>query len=65
MGKIADIIYTELSYVYCDNCRYNDNPVDRYDIDHCENCHRKYNGWAVSRETAEFIEKQCENEEGK
>jgi len=58
MGKIADIIYEELGYMYCDNCRYQENSEDEYGIDHCEYCHRKYNGWAVSKETAEAIEKR-------
>lgn len=58
-GKIADTIYEELSYMYCDNCRYIDDSIDEYDVDHCENCHRKYNGWAVSKEVAEQIEREC------
>lgn len=59
MGKIADIIYDELFYMYCDNCRYQNDSIDEYEIDHCENCHRKYNGWGVSKETTEAIEKRC------
>lgn len=59
MGKIADAIYDDLSYMYCDNCRYNSNSVDEYGNDHCEYCHRKYNGWAISRQTAESIERKC------
>ena len=59
MGKIADIIYEELDYMYCDNCRYRIDSIDEYGFDHCDDCHRKYNGWGVSKETAERIEKQC------
>ena len=59
MGKIADIIYDELFYMYCDNCRYQIDSNDEDGTDHCENCHRKYNGWGVSKETAEAIEKRC------
>jgi ribosomal protein L37AE/L43A len=58
MGKIADIIYEELDYMYCDNCRYQKNSEDKYGMDHCDDCHRKYNGWGVSKETAEAIEKR-------
>ena len=58
MGKIAEIIYEELDYMYCDNCRYQIDSVDEYGTDHCEDCHRKYNGWAISKETAEAIERK-------
>ena len=60
MGIIADTIYEKLSYMYCDNCRYNMNPIDEYGTDHCEDCHRKYNGWGVSKDTAEMIEGICQ-----
>ena len=59
MGKIADIIYEELSYMYCDNCRYQEYSEDIDGTDHCECCHRKYSGWAVSRDVAEAIEERC------
>ena len=59
MGKIAEIIYEELDYMYCDNCRYQIDSIDEYGDDRCEYCHRKNNGWAVSKETAEAIEKRC------
>jgi len=59
MGKIADTIYEELSYMYCDNCRHSSEDTDE-DYSHCDECYRKYNNWAVSKETAECIEKLCE-----
>lgn len=62
MGKIADIIYRELNYMYCDNCRYNNHtPLEDENGDNpCEDCHRKYNGWGISREEAERIERLCQ-----
>lgn len=63
MGKIADTIYKELNYMYCDNCRYNSEITDKDEYGgnpHCEDCHRKYNGWAVAKHTAEYIEELCE-----
>ena len=61
MGKIADIIYENLYYMYCDNCRYNDEILeDENSYDPCEDCHRKYNGWGISREEAERIERLCQ-----
>lgn len=59
MGKIADTIYEKLNYMYCDNCRYNENSTDEYGTNHCEDCHQKENGWAVSKQTAAYIEKLC------
>lgn len=57
MGKIADIIYKELNYMYCDNCRYNSElKTDEYGNSGCEDCHRKYNGWGISKAEAERIE---------
>lgn len=61
--KIAKIIYDELWYMYCNNCRY-DSEIDESDINYgCEECHRKYSGWAISMATAEGIaERICEIE---
>ena len=59
MGKIADTVYKELNYMYCDNCRYNSEIKNTAN---CDDCHRKYNGWAVSRQIAERIEKLCQEE---
>jgi hypothetical protein len=45
--QISKIIYEELSYIYCDNCRH----VYAYkneEIDPCEECHRKYMQWEIS-----------------
>lgn len=52
--NIADIIYNSLPYMYCDNCRYNSEEEGEYG-DPCEDCHRKYNGWAISKGTSEGI----------
>ena len=43
--KIKEILLKELSYAYCDNCGTED----------CEDCHRKYMNWSVSRETVESV----------
>lgn len=46
--KIAEIIYDELGYMYCDNCRYN-SEIDEDEPNYgCDDCHRKYNGWGIS-----------------
>lgn len=62
-GKIADIIYNELDYMYCNNCRF-DSEIKEEDTDcwGCEDCHRKYNGWGVSRAEAERIAEMISKE---
>ena len=40
--KIAQILVDELDYAYCDNC----GTVD------CDECHRKYQQWSLSFDTA-------------
>lgn len=50
--RISDLIYENLDYMYCDNCRYF---IEMDDDLPCEDCHRKYNGWAVSRAEADRI----------
>ena len=53
--KIAKIIYEELCYMYCDNCRY-DSEIGEGDLNFgCYDCHRKYNGWGISMAKAERI----------
>lgn len=51
--KIIDILTTELSYSYCDNCKYND--YEQYEDRYCMDCHRKYQNWALSPGTAEDL----------
>lgn len=56
---VVDVIYNYLDYMYCDNCRYN-TEIDMQDAlyDPCEDCYRKYNGWALSRGCAEYLAEQ-------
>lgn len=49
--EISDLIYKRVDYMYCDNCRYNTEIEDEA----CEDCHRKYNGWGISRAEADAI----------
>lgn len=48
-SQIAKIIYDELNYIYCFNCRY-DNVRDN-----CDDCSRKSMGWEISQEEANKI----------
>lgn len=55
---IAKIIYDNLNYMYCDNCRCNSEiEKDSYEYG-CDNCHRKYNGWGISMQTSKRIAKE-------
>ena len=46
IDTISRILEEELSYVYCDNCKYG------MEDDECEGCHRKYQNWALSEDSA-------------
>ena len=46
IDTISRILEEELSYVYCDDCKHN------LEYDECEDCHRKYMNWALSRDSA-------------
>lgn len=49
-----EAMYEQFCYAYCDNCDH-----DMYsDEDECEDCHRKYQRWAASKNVIEHtIEK--------
>ena len=54
--KIINILTSNLSYCYCDNCEY--WHWDRYEDNHCSDCHRKYQNWQLSSYTAAEIAEQ-------
>ena len=47
---ISKLIYNVVDYMYCDNCRYNDDNGNA-----CEGCHRKYNKWAISKYVCDYL----------
>lgn len=54
--KISDFLFKELDYVYCFNCKYNDDntrfssePDSDWTYDHCEGCYRKNINWEISK----------------
>ena len=55
------MIYESLNYMYCDNCRFN-SEIKEVDCEEgmygCEDCHRKYNGWGISKKEANRLAKQ-------
>ena len=51
---ISDLLYEELNYMYCDNCRFSSELSEEEYLEEngywgCEDCHRKYNGCGISR----------------
>lgn len=58
--KISDILYENLGYMYCDNCRF-DSEISKKESEKlygnwgCEDCYRKYNGWGISRATCDEL----------
>lgn len=54
--KIINILINELCYCYCDNCEYGN--WDKYKDNECDDCHRKYQNWKLSKNTATQIAEQ-------
>lgn len=55
---VAKIIYDNLNYMYCDNCRCN-SEIEKESYEYgCDDCHRKYNGWGISMQTSKRIAKE-------
>ena len=50
MGKIAELLFNELDYIYCHNCENNDT------AEKCDECSRKRMNWELSMKEAERIE---------
>lgn len=48
LNKIAKIIYDELNYVYCGNCRFDFEQNNDW---RCEICSRNYEKWSISMKT--------------
>ena len=47
--KAIKILTDELCYAYCDNC------ANSINIENCDDCHRKYQNWALDKNTAADI----------
>lgn len=61
--KISDLLYKEIGYMYCDNCRFN-SEIREEDSDEwkCDDCHRKCNGWGISRAESNRIARKIVKE---
>ena len=54
--KIAKILTNEPCYCYCDNCEFGN--WDKYQDRECDDCHRKYQNWRLSKNTAKKLAKR-------
>ena len=54
--RIAEILTDELCYCYCDNCEFGN--WNKYQDRKCDDCHRKYQNWKLSTDTAAQIAEQ-------
>ena len=60
-NAIATMIYESLDYMYCDNCRFGSEIKEsdcKKGMYGCDDCHRKYNGWGISKKEANRLAKQ-------
>lgn len=57
--EISKLIYDELSHAYCYNCRYK----TENDLTNCEECHRKYMNWAISKVKCNLIAEKIKDGE--
>lgn len=46
---IIEYLVSKLNYAYCDNCAHDETS------EYCDECHRKYQNWALSEFVAEEI----------
>ena len=55
-SKISKILFEELDYIYCDNCRFANEEYDYtqegYTSSPCEDCYRKMMKWEISEQFA-------------
>ena len=52
---VADRIYDDLCYMYCNNCRYDSEIGEDDPRWSCYDCYRKYNSWGISSAVAKGI----------
>lgn len=63
INKIEVLLYNKLDYMYCDNCRFGREIFEEDCNDEsgiiwgCEDCHRKYNGWGISKAESKKLAK--------
>lgn len=58
---VADRIYDDLCYMYCNNCRYDSEIGEDDPRWSCYDCYRKYNSWGISSAVAKGIAEHALN----
>lgn len=51
-AAIAEMLYDELYYAYCNNC---ENGSNKENEPICYECYRKYQYWRISKDTCEHL----------
>lgn len=61
--QISDLLYSQISHIYCDNCRFN-SEINKENFEKengywgCEDCYRKYMGWEISKAACDNLAKK-------
>lgn len=55
---ISNLIYKTFDYIYCDNCRHDNEDSNYY---YCTDCHRKAMNWSVARSTCDDLAERIIN----
>lgn len=50
---VSYMLFDELCNIYCYNCEGNEK--EEFSEEFCENCHRKYMNWRLSRKAADSL----------
>lgn len=53
--RLSNFLYSYFDCVYCDDCRYNIDSQEEY---RCDECHRKYMHWALSKGDSNWLAKK-------
>lgn len=63
--KISELLYNELDYIYCDNCKFfsisEEESNEKYGYWGCEDCYRKYMGWKISKKFSDKLAEKIMN----
>ena len=60
-AEISKLIYNELNYVYCGNCRFNKEIDEDDDCNGCKDCHPKTMEWEISKNHSDSIAEKIIN----
>lgn len=63
--KISELLYNELDYIYCDNCKFyfvsEEESNEKYGYYGCKDCRRKCMGWEISKKSSDKLAEKIMN----